>query len=414
MKKSAAALAMIAVSALALSACSSTSSDSATAPAAGGSTTLNWAMWSGSEAETASWQKVADMVTEKYPDITLNLQPAAWPDYWTKLPTTLAGNDAPCLVGIQMARTAQFADSLTPLDDLLSSAGVDPADFDPGIMKALQGGGKQLALPYDLGPYVMFYNRDMFKAAGLSDPANGWSTDDFLTDAKALTTGGKFGYAASSSIDYYQAWLPGLSGMQLVDDKGVLHADDPAAASALDWYAGLVTKEKVAEPIVAGTGDADQQAFLAGNAAMLVSGPWAMINIKDQAQFDVGIVTVPAGPEGVVTLTGGSGFGISKSCKEQDAAMKALSVLTGPDAENFLGSAGRAYPARTAQQSVWYASAVDGAQATLEMANKSALPYLTTVNWTQDSLNWGQGVVPVINGEASAESFLKTLQAQSK
>ena len=49
--------------------------------------TLKWFMWSGSDAEKAAWQHVADMVTAKYPDIKVQLDTAAWPDYWTKLPT---------------------------------------------------------------------------------------------------------------------------------------------------------------------------------------------------------------------------------------------------------------------------------------------------------------------------------------
>ena len=70
----------------------------------------------------------------------------------------------------------------------------------PSITKGLQFEGKQVALPYDVGPFVMFYNKDAFKAAGLKEPAIGWTTDDFMSDAKALTKPPKYGFWAQSDI----------------------------------------------------------------------------------------------------------------------------------------------------------------------------------------------------------------------
>ena len=57
----------------------------------------------------------------------------------------------------------------------------------PASPRAFSIEGKQVALPYDVGPLVMFYNKDAFKAAGLKEPAIGWTTDEFMADAKALT-----------------------------------------------------------------------------------------------------------------------------------------------------------------------------------------------------------------------------------
>jgi len=398
-------VAAISTAVLALVGCSAPASSGSESS---GKTTINWSVWAGSEAETAAWQHLADLVHTKEPSITVKLQTASWNDYWTKLPTQLAGADAPCIAGMQMARLQQFTQHLIPLDDKLAGAGIKSADFDPSIMKALQSSGKQKAIPYDLGPWILFYNKDQFAAAGLTEPANGWKIAEFEADAKALTTGGKYGFAVNNTIDQPNIWGPTIAGVQAVSKDGRLDVTSSGVRKTLDWYAGLVRTDKVAAPLTAEATDGAQ--FLAGNAAMYVTGPWDMINVKAQAKFGVGVVTIPAGSKGVATAVGGSGFGITTKCATPGAAAKALAILTGPDALSYLGSEGRAFPARIAEQSTWYSSAVAGAKSTMEAALKTGVPYLSTPTWTQAGLSWSQGVVSVVNGETSSKSFLSSVQ----
>lgn len=403
--------AVVAAGALVLSGCSGTDSAS---PSSGGPTTLDWVIWGNTPPEIESANHVAGLVNESDPSLTVKVQTMSWPDYWTKLPTTLAGGNPPCLVSMQMGHAREFADSLLPLDDkMLASASVDPSDFDPGIMEALQVDGKQLAIPYDLGPIIMYYNKDKFKAAGVPEPQNGWTVEEFVADAKKLTSGADYGFSMDNTIEALMQWAPTLVGKLPVSDDGELDADNPEIASALKWYGALVNKEKVAAPVIASPASTASVAFLGGTAAMYTDGPWAMINNKGQAKFDMGVVTVPAGPEGVTGPIEGSGYGISKECSDPDAAMKALAVITGADSLAYMGDQGRAFPARTAQQSTWYKNAVDGSQAALEAAMKGGIPFRSTANWTQDGLNWSQGVVSVINGDSPVEPFLKSLQDQS-
>ena len=309
----------------------------------------------------------------------------AWPDYWTKLPSLLVGGNAPCLIGMQMGHVSEFKDSILRLNSKLASLGIKPGEFDPGIMRALQVDSKQLAVPYDLGPIIMCHNKDKFKAAGLSEPQNGWKIDEFVTDSKKLTSGANYGFAVDNSIEAIQQWGPTVVGKLADTAKGKLDVDNSEIASALKWYAGLVNKEKVAAPLIASAMSTAGTAFLGGTAAINTDGPWSMINVKHQAKFNVGVVSVPADPKGV----------------------------TGPEALAYQGDQGRAYPARRAQQAPWYKNAVDGAQATLEAATKGGVPYRATATWTQDTLNWIQGVVTVINGAAPVRAFLKNTQSQS-
>jgi len=413
MKRKALALgATVVAGALVLAACGTSTKTSGSS--AGGPTTLNWAIWGNTPPEIASAQHLADLVHKSDPSLTVKVQTMSWPDYWTKLPTLLAGGDAPCIVGMQMGHVREFKDSLLPLNDKLAAASITAADFDPGIMKALQVDGKQMAVPYDLGPIVMYYNKDKFKGAGLTEPTNGWKTDEFVADAKKLTSGSHYGFAIDNTIEALEDWAPTLVGKQGVTADGKLDINNADIASVVKWYGGLVSTDKVAAPIIASPASTASVSFLGGTAAMYTDGPWAMINNKQQAKFNMGIVTLPAGPKGVTGPIEGSGFAVSTKCANQSAALKALAVLTGPDALAYMGGQGRAFPARLAQQSTWYKNAVAGSQATLEAAMKEGIPFRSTTSWTQDWLNYSQGVVAVINGASPVEPFLKSVQDQSQ
>jgi multiple sugar transport system substrate-binding protein len=411
MKKAPLALGVIAAGVLAL-----TTACSGSTPAAGsGKVTLDWIMWAASDAETGAWQHVADLVHEKHPNITVKLKTAAWANYWSKLPTVLAGSDVPCIVGLQMGYVPAFASSFPALDSRLAKAGINLKDFDPGIIATLQNDGKTLAIPYDYGPYIVFYNKDLFKAAGIPDPQNGWKLDEFLADAHKLTdaANSKYGFAVTNAIDAMEQWAPTISGVQPVTDALKFNVNTPEMTAALTWYAGLVNKEHVANELPATNDPGAGAAFQAGNAAMYVDGPWALINAKATAKFQVGVVTIPQGDHGILTTTGGSGFGLSAKCTNPDAAMQAIAVITGDDSLKYLAGVGRAWPARPADQADFYPAAPDGSKATLELAASNVLPYRPTPTWAQDGTNWSNGSVAVINGTTSAADFLAAVQEQS-
>ena len=78
---------------------------------------LTWFMWSGTEPEVVAWKHVAELVTQKYPDITVEFQTTSFPDYWTKLPALAAAGKLPDIVSLQSLRAPGFASLMVPLDD---------------------------------------------------------------------------------------------------------------------------------------------------------------------------------------------------------------------------------------------------------------------------------------------------------
>jgi multiple sugar transport system substrate-binding protein len=408
------ALAAAAAAALALAVAACGSGEAGGSTSSDGKTTMVWNMWSGSTAEVDAWNHLSQMVTAKHPDLALDFQTSSFNDYWTKLAAQASGGDAACILGVQSYRAPSISQLLVPLDGMLAGAGIDGADFDPSIWKALQVDGQQLAVPYDFGPLIMFYNADRFREAGVPVPTTDWTVDDFLSAAKSLTSGGKHGFAAYPTIDSVLPWSLSLEGTSPVTADGKLDLTQDGFVKAVQWYADLVTKLKVAPPVAA-TSDATPalNSFIAGDAAMVVDGPWQLVNVMKQAQFEVGVAPIPSGPSGSHSQVAGSGFGISQTCPDPDKALQAIAVLTGPEALQYLAEQGRAFPARTAQQESWFSPKLAGARDGLQAAIKNGVPAPATENYTQVSQLFQQYGVQAVNGQQSVPDFLNTVQQQA-
>jgi ABC-type glycerol-3-phosphate transport system substrate-binding protein len=161
---------------------------------------LTWQMW-GDESDTALFTSLADLVTAEYPNIKVTPQFSGWTDYWTRLPVLASSGQIADLVAMQSMRMPSFYSILEPLDSYIEADGFDKAAFETSIMDGLSHDGVQYALPYDVGPWLVYYNRDKFAAAGLAEPALDWTFDDFKAAAVALTEGENFGYA-TQAFDY--------------------------------------------------------------------------------------------------------------------------------------------------------------------------------------------------------------------
>jgi multiple sugar transport system substrate-binding protein len=130
-------------------------------------------------------------------------------------------------------------------------------------------------------------------------------------------------------------------GASYLNDKGEIDVVNAGFVKAFESYAELVHKQRLAPPLPA-TQDANTawSLWAAGNAAMVVSGPWDVVNAKSSVKFDFGLATMPKGSKGSITIAGGSGFGISSSAKDRNLAFKAITALTSDEAEERLASAG--------------------------------------------------------------------------
>lgn len=404
MRSRVAAVATMAAGALALAGC-------ANGGGAASSDALVWSMWIGSTEDQQVWQSVGDAGGEAAGK-TVTLQGAPFNDYWTKLSTQLGGASAPCIVSMQSLRVNQFTDGLLPLGDLIEERDFDLEAFDEGALAALAVDGEQYAIPYDTGPMVLFYNADAFAEAGVATPEPGWSADEFEEAAAKLQASGKVALANTVEDLFLESTVLAYNGGRILDESGELTLDDPAFAEGAEWLAGLVG---AGEATKANGPDAtaDDNAFIGGQAASVVGGPWLLLDFQAKAPFTIGVTTVPAGAE-PITYSAGSGFGISKTCADPEAAFDAIAGMTSDEVLSSLAEQGRAFPARTESQQVWYDNAgeVEGLQEAVDAALASSVPLPGSAKGDQLNQLLAQYGPQMVNGDRPASEVLEEIAGQ--
>jgi multiple sugar transport system substrate-binding protein len=376
-------------------------------------------MWAGSEDDTAALNAQLAIAKEENPGLDITLRTAPWNDYFTKMTTNMASGNMACITGMNSGMlssyTAGFAE-ITPAD--LKTAGLDEADFAKGSLDILKNKGTMYGVPFDISTMLVYYNADMLKKTGAPTPTDGWTFDDFEKTAKAATKDGKYGFGVGMGDFQWQALPIAKAGVQPVKADGTLDLTNPEFVKAADWYSSLVTEQKVAAPVASAsdTGWGENQ-FSGGNAAMAVDGTWNAVSyLKNDSGFAAGMATLPAGNKGSLGLILGSGYGISKDCKNKDAALKVLGSLLGKKSQDYIASSGRSYPARVESQPLYFES-IDAkyreqVKTVFTAAFKQVEGQNVSDNWAKVGTYIQPSLVSVYNGQESMSKVLESAQQQ--
>lgn len=373
---------------------------------------LTWQMW-GDEKDAALWQSLADLVTAEYPNITVTPQISGWTDYWTRLPVLASSGQIADLVAMQSMRMPSFYSILEPLDAHFASDNFDVSAFETSIIAGLGHDGTQYALPYDVGPWMVYYNRDRFAEAGVAEPALDWTFDDFKAAAQKLTEGENYGYAVQA-FDFVAG--PVALGAEYFNDSNQFDVTNAGYAAAVGKFVDLVAVDKTSPVFASGAGAITGSGrFAAGNAAMYIDGPWVLQQTKDSVDFDIGVAPLPRGEGESRFITAGSGWGISATSQHKEEAYKALQILTGPKAAEILASAGRALPGRLEEQKFWYdvaAKDVAGTHEVLDYMFAHSTPFRLNEYWNEFENLITQYMPLALNGDSTTEAVLADIQSQ--
>ena len=177
----------------------------------------------------------------------------AYADLVQKLQAALAAGSVPDLVLLDSPFVALFAkdDVLVALDKFASNkkTGVDLKDFIPGLLEDGYYKGKLYALPFMRSTPLLYFNRDMFAAAGLPDRApDTW--DEFRDFCRKMTKGDQQ-YGASFTLStttahwYLQGAIYAFGG-EVSDKNFKVKLESPQAIAAAQFWQDMVFKDKIA------------------------------------------------------------------------------------------------------------------------------------------------------------------------
>lgn len=305
--------------------------------------TIKIGIWSSSPAEKKIVDDQIAAFKNKNPNINVQIETVVG-DYMQKLQTELASKTAPDIFYLDSMPAPQLmsSDVLEPLDGYIKKYNVDVNDYEPSLLKAFEWNGKIYGLPKDVNTLALFYNKDLFKSAGITEPPKAW--DELKSDAQKLTKNGVKGLVLSSDVARYGALIYQNKGSLYNDGKVTLNL--PENAQALDFYTGLITKDKVADTPQNLGGGWNGDVFAAQKAAMAIEGGWMIPFLKDKApNLNYGIAELPAGKE-KSTLAFTVAYVLNKNSQNKDTAFKLLSFLTGNEGQQFVVDSGLAMSSR--------------------------------------------------------------------
>lgn len=166
------------------------------------------------------FQALADQYTAINPNVTINLVENPWDDYWTKLPLALQGDNGPAIFNVHNSQHDNLIGYMVPYD-------IPVADIEAEFVGASGHviDGKMYYTDYGLMTATVYYNTDMWAAAGLTDADIPTTWDDFREVAKKLTIreGGELVQAGYS----YNGGIQGdVLGMQYQYGQNLFTADN--------------------------------------------------------------------------------------------------------------------------------------------------------------------------------------------
>ncbi|MEO2078243.1 MAG: ABC transporter substrate-binding protein [Bacillus sp. (in: firmicutes)] len=319
MKKKWLGIALTAALALGSLAGCSSSKDVSKSDGGKGEKITYWAPFSG--ADGPRMKTIVENYNKSQSKYQVDLQIVPQSDYYKTVDLAFSGQkNAPDVLIMHTDQLKNYADKnlLKDLTDTVAKTGVKAEDYSETAWKAGDIGGKHYNIPLDIHPLIMYYNKDLFKAAGL-DPENPPKTrEEFVAAAKKLTVPSKNQYGfVVPTLWPNQFIFPTLlfqNGGELMKD-GKPTYNSPEAVEALTFYRDLIQKEKVSPANV--QQDGEITLFLQGKNAMHLNGPW-MMEQWDKAGINYGVAEVPQlGTKQQAVYANGHNFVIPTTVKDQ-------------------------------------------------------------------------------------------------
>lgn len=290
----------------------------------------------GSTQDQATYTKRAALVSQKYPNITVQANLIA-SNYDQKIQTMIAGGKGPDIM--ELAETVHGYSSkgqIIALDDLIKQNNVDlVARYGEKVAGLYARNGHTYAMPDRGGAMTLYYNKDMFTQAGLAFPTKDWGWSDLLNACQKLTVrdGDKITRWGLAAGDWWPWWVTFIyqNGGKLIDDSGKPAINSPEAIEAVQFYVDLVTKYKVSVSLKDyanfGQGIGPDQLFSQGKAAMTMTGFWAIGTFSKVPGLNFDIAPLFHGKQPATVLMA-NGLAISKDCKHPQEAFLAIDFLT--------------------------------------------------------------------------------------
>ncbi|WP_319529740.1 ABC transporter substrate-binding protein [uncultured Cohaesibacter sp.] len=375
-------------------------------------------------------QELTDQYVKEHDDVTIDaIYAGSYTDALTKAMTAARGGKAPQLS--VLLSTDMFTlidqDLIEPFDDFVSEDEAKEwfGSFYPAFMLNSQTGGKTWGIPFQRSTPVMYWNKEIFKEAGLDPEHAPASWDELVEIGQKLTkkddSGNVTQWGLRIPLDGFPYWLfQGLStpaGAILANQDGnETNFDDPKVVEALQFIVDMQQKHKIMEEGITAWA-ATPKAFFEREAAMVWTTTGNLTNIRTNATFDFGVAFLPK-KERFGAPTGGGNFVLFKDASEEQkkAAVDFVKWMSAPEqaakwsiATGYVAPSPAAWETEAMKEYVKDVPQALVARDQLEyaVAELSTYDNQRITNFLNDAIH------AAIAGEKTPEEALKEAQAQA-
>ena len=346
----------------------------------GGETvTLNWAIWD--KDSTAYWTALADGYMKTHENVKIEMTDLGSNDYMTQLATQLSGGngelDVLSIKDIPGYANLINLEMLEPLNDVLTT----PKESFNGVLEQLTDeGGKFYGIPFRSDFWVVFYNKDLFDAAGVAYPTNDMTLDDYDALMRQMTSGSG---AEKVYGGHYHTWRSAVSLFGILDGKQTI------VDGTYDFLKPIYERvlKQQADGVVMDYGELKtanlhySAAFQNGTAAMVNMGSWFLATMQQYnanaagegyEPVNFGMVKYPH-PDGAPagsTLGTVTSLGVNKNSANKEAAFDFVNWCASAEGAAVEASTGT-FPAVSTSETMDIIAATDGFPA--DAASKEAL-----------------------------------------
>lgn len=340
--------------------------------------TLRMAWW-GSQTRHDATNKVIEMYEEQNPNVHIEAEFYDFDSYFTKLDTLVAADDVWDI--FQMGGNfPKYINSIEPMDSYIEAGTIDVSDTTENFLATTRDNdGTQVGISIGTNTYGIAYDPAMFAEAGLAEPSDNWTWDEWKADCLAITE--KLGIYGSSKMDNFIAGVTQRASQAEKDgnffkktNDGLEFTDTATFASYMQMIKDLTDAGSYPDAgAIKEIKDIEGDYLVTEDAAMTWVSSNQIASIVNAAGREIKIAPVPR-----ITKDGSYGMGVqssqqlcmAKSSKNKEEAAKFINYFVNDIEANKVLNGERGVPIMSKVRDVVMEQADDSSKMIYDFVDK--------------------------------------------
>jgi multiple sugar transport system substrate-binding protein len=337
-----------------------------------GQVQLTYALWD--PYEQIGYQKSIDLFEKAHPDIHVTIEQIPYGNYQQKITAQYISGNAPDVFWVNTPWLGDWIKGklVTDITSKVKQANIDLSQYYPQLVKLHEYQGHLYGLPKDWDTIALYYNKTYFAKLGIKSPPTNlrWNPTNggtFLTFLKRLTTDTHGRNALNPKFDpnsvatYAMAMtndLQAIYGNYFAMNGGSIlpypfatrsTLNSPQNEQTLNFMISMLQKAHVVVPNGQtgpnGGSDNTETIFASTRSAMWQTGDWNTNSLSQLSNFKVGVMLLPSGPQGRISMLNGLTDGIVSNTPHPEQAWELVQWLASAKSQAILGAGGYIWPA---------------------------------------------------------------------